>query len=550
MQPSGNHQIEFIVLLVLLFVVGFGTIAQVLKKPYPIVLVVGGLLVSLVPRLPRVSLYPDLIFLVILPPLLFSAAFNTSWRDFRNNLTRILLLAFGLVAFTTLGVGLTAHWWIPGFDWRLGLVLGAVISPTDAIAATAIAKRFRLPARIIDILEGESLVNDASGLLALEFAVAMVVSGHVPTPVEAAWRLAYLTAAGIGAGLLIGKVVYVFERWLSNMVGSQDASNAPLAITATILVPYFAYLTAEAIHASGVLSVVACGLYLGSRSSVLLFSAARLQSWATWNTFTFMLNGISFLLIGLQLRYVLSGILSVSVEALVLSAATVVLVVIALRLVWVYPGAYLPFLLTRKLFNRPTPPIPSRAVFVVGWTGMRGVVSLAAAMSLPELLANGKAFPQRNMIIFLTFCVIFVTLVLQGMTLPALIRRLGLAGGEETNLEEEKARRNVLRSALEHLDGMRAKDKPEFHSVYKHVAEHYRARLTAAGGDAEGTEKPHEHQLERYREITRRLREVERSTALKLRDENVINDAALRRLQAELDLLDVLPINRPEGLVH
>jgi Na+/H+ antiporter len=545
MQAGGNHQFEFILLLLLLFVVGFGTIAQVLKKPYPIVLVVGGLLLSLVPRLPRVSLYPDLIFLVILPPLLFSAGFNTSWRDFRNNLTSILLLAFGLVAFTTLGVGLTAHWLIPGFDWRLGMVLGAVISPTDAIAATAIAKRLGLPARIVDILEGESLVNDGSGLLALEFAVAMVVSGHVPTAAEAAWRLAYLIAAGIGAGLLLGKVVYAFERWLGNVVRSENfnSSNAPIAITASIVIPYFAYLSAEAIHASGVLSVVACGLYLGSRSSVHLSSTARLQSWATWNTFTFILNGVAFLLIGLQLRHVLLGILSVSAEALVLSAGTLVLVVIALRLAWVYPGAYLSFLLTQKFSNQPAPPISSRAVFIVSWTGMRGVVSLAAAMSLPEVLANGKAFPQRNMIIFLTFCVIFVTLVLQGMTLPTLIRRLGLAGQEETNLEEEKARRKILHIALKHLDSMRAKDRPEFDFVYEHVAEHYRARLAAAGGDGEAAEESHPVDMERYREITRKLREVERSTALKLRNENVINDAVLRSLQAELDLLDVLPMN-------
>jgi monovalent cation/hydrogen antiporter len=210
------------------FVVGFGTIAQRLKTPYPIVLVIGGLLLSVIPGLPHVSLDPDLIFLVMLPPLLFSAAFNTSWRDFRYNLTSILLLAFGLVAFTTFGVGLTAHWLIPGFDWRLGMVLGAVISPTDAIAATAIAKRLKLPERIVDILEGESLVNDGSGLLALEFAVAMVVSGHVPSAAEAVWRLAYLTIAGIATGLVLGKIVYIFERWID---------NAPIEISASIVVP-------------------------------------------------------------------------------------------------------------------------------------------------------------------------------------------------------------------------------------------------------------------------------------------------------------------------
>jgi CPA1 family monovalent cation:H+ antiporter len=530
MQAGGNHQTEFILLLLLLFVVGFGTLAQRLKKPYPIVLVIGGLLLSLVPGLPRVSLDPDLIFVVMLPPLLFSGAFNTSWRDFRYNLTSILSLAFGLVAFTTLGVGFTAHWLIPGFDWRLGMVLGAVISPTDAIAATAIAKRLRLPERIVDILEGESLVNDGSGLLALEFAVAMVVSGHTPSATEAVWRLAYLVTAGIVTGLVLGKLVYIFETWID---------NAPIEITASIVVPYFAYLGAESIHGSGVLSVVACGLYLGWRSSAYLSSTARIQSWATWNTFTFILNGIAFLLIGLQLRSVILSIRYVSAGALAVSASIVVIVVILLRLAWVYPGAHLSFLLTRKFLHRPAPPLSSRGIFITGWTGMRGVVSLAAAISLPELLANGKPFPQRDMIVFLTFCVIFVTLVLQGLTLPALIRRLGLAREDETNPEEEKARRKMIRSALEQLDRMRAEDKPEFDSVYEHVAEHYRARLAAAGGDGAANEDPNREDHERYREITRKLRQVERSAALKLRNENAINDAVLRRLEVELDLLDV-----------
>lgn len=530
MQTNGNYQIEFVFLLLLLFVVGFGTLAQWLKKPYPIVLVIGGLLLSLVPGLPRVSLDPDLIFLVMLPPLLFSAAFNTSWRDFRHNLSSILLLAFGLVAFTTLGVGLTAHWLIPGFDWRLGVVLGAVISPTDAIAATAIAKRLKLPSRIVDILEGESLVNDGSGLLALEFAVAIVVSGHTPSAAEAVWRLAYLVIVGIATGLVLGKLTYIFETWID---------NAPVEITASIVVPYLAYLGAEAIHASGVLAVVACGLYLGWRSSVYLSSIARIQAWATWNTLTFILNGIAFLLIGLQLRYVMLGIRYESVEALAFSASIVVLVVIVLRLAWVYPGAYLSFALARRFHNQTASPMSARGVFITGWTGMRGVVSLAAAISLPTLLANGKPFPQRNMIIFLTFCVIFVTLVLQGLTLPALIRRLGLGRESETDPEEQKARRKMIRSALDQLDRMRSEDKPEFDSVYAHVADHYRARLAAAGGDGPESEHVNGENHKRYREITRELRRVERSAALKLRNENAINDAILRRLEGELDLLDV-----------
>jgi len=528
MQAAEIHQFELVFLLLLGFVVGFGTLAQRLKIPYPIVLVMGGLLLSLIPGLPRVSINPDLIFLVMLPPLLFSAAFNTSWRDFQRNLAPILSLAFGLVAFTTLGVGLTADWLLPGFDWRLGMVLGAVLSPTDAIAATSIAKRLALPRRIVDVLEGESLVNDGSGLLALEFAVAMVVSGYTPTATEALWRLIFLVVIGVATGLVLGKLVYVFETWVD---------NAPIEITASIVVPYVAYLGAEAIHASGVLSVVACGLYLGRRSSTYYSSSARIQSWATWNTLTFILNGIAFLLIGLQLRYVLGAIRSLSLQGLAFSAAVVVTVVILLRLAWVYPGAYTSLLVAR-IFKQPRRPMSGRGIFITGWTGMRGVISLAAAISLPVTLASGKPFPQRNVIIFLTFCVIFVTLVLQGLTLPPLIRSLGLSRAGEKNSEEEKARRRMIRSALEQLDRIRAEDNGQFESVYEDVAEHYRARLAAVGGKADETGEVKPEDLQRYRDITRKLREVERAAALQLRNRGEINDAVLRRLERELDLLD------------
>lgn len=523
------QQIGLVFLLLLLFIVGLGTAAQRLNTPYPIVLVIGGLLLSLIPGLPSISLNPELILVVMLPPLLFSAAFNTSWRDFRFNLAGILPLAFGLVAFTMIGVALVAQWLLPGFDWRLGLVLGAVISPTDALAATSIAKRVRLPKRITDILEGESLVNDATGLLALEFAIAAVVSGHAPSVVKTLLHLIYLVAAGIVAGLVVGKLVDLFETWVD---------NPPVEITGSLITPYAAYLCAERIHASGILAAVACGLYVGWRSSSFFSSEARLQSRATWNTLTFVLNGLAFLLIGLQLRYVMGAIRNFSPGALAFSAAIVVLCVIALRLAWVYPEVYLSSLIRRKLFKQAAQATPARGIFIVGWTGMRGVVSLAAAISLPQALNNGRPFPARNAIIFLTFCVIFVTLVLQGLTLPSLIRKLGLSRESEKNPEEEKARQTIIRSALKQLEEMRANAKPEFSDVYEDIAEHYRARLAAAGGEGdENGVKPEAYKL--YRQITRKLREVERATAVQLRNENVINDAVLRRLESELDLLDV-----------
>lgn len=371
----------------MVFVVGLGTLAQRLKTPYPIVLVAGGLLLSLIPGLPRVSLDPKLILVVILPPLLFSAAFNTSWRDFRRNLSSILPLAFGLVGFTTFAFGAAAQWLLPDFDWRLGLVLGAIVSPTDALAATSIANRLGLPKRITDILEGESLVNDASGLLALEFAVAMVISGHTPSAIKALGQLVYLVSAGIAAGLVVGSLVDLFER---------RVDNPPVETAASLVTPYLAYLSADWIHASGILAAVACGLYLGWRSSVYFSSQTRLQSAATWNSLTFILNGLAFLLIGLQLRYVTTGIRHVNASMLAFSAVVVIVLVISLRLLWVYLATYISAVFARKLLKRASPRPSSRRIFVVGWTGMRGVVSLAAAISLPEAVDTGGPFPARN----------------------------------------------------------------------------------------------------------------------------------------------------------
>src|SRR5713101_159236 len=258
LQSGGIHSVEIVFLVLLLFVVLFATLARKLQTPYPIVLVIAGLLLSFIPGIPKIPLNPDLIFLVVLPPLLYAAAWMTSWRDFKFNLVSILMLAFGLVGFTVLGVAGAAAWVFPGFDWRLGLVLGAVVATTDAIAATSIAKRVGLPRRIVDILEGESLVNDATGLLALEFALAMVVDGRTPTVAEGALRLTYLTLAGLALGLTVGVIVERIHKLID---------DGPIEITLTILVPYVAYLAAEAIHASGVLAVVACGLYLSRQSS-------------------------------------------------------------------------------------------------------------------------------------------------------------------------------------------------------------------------------------------------------------------------------------------
>jgi Na+/H+ antiporter len=528
-QPiSWVNEVELIFLLLLLFVVVFAWLARKLETPYPIVLVVAGLLLGFVPGIPKVSLNPDIVFLIVLPPLLYSAAWLTPWREFKFNLVSICMLAFGLVGFTVFGVAQTSHWVFAGFDLRLGFVLGAVVATTDAIAATSIAKKIGLPQGIVDILEGESLINDATGLLALEFAIAMVVEGRTPTISQGIVRLAYLTSAGLALGYLVARIAEWFEHQID---------DGPIEIVLSILIPYATYLAAGEIHASGVLAVVACGLYMSNKSSHFFSPNVRMQIWAVWDAFTFILNGLVFVLIGLQLPFVLAGIREYSLGQLILYGALFSAVVILLRLVWMFPGARIANLIRRKLLP-PAGAVPSaRLVCVVGWTGMRGVVALAAAISLPEKLANGADFPQRNLIIFLTFSVILVTLVLQGLTLPPLIRALGLADATGRNKEEDEARRQMIAAALAQLRAEQERDGEQFHDVYEEIEERYRHRLGAlqeAKRDSDGHESA--AHVSRYKELLRQLMRIERHTAVSLRNQGRLNDQVLRRIEHELDL--------------
>ncbi len=524
---GGIHAAEMVVLLLLAFVVAFAALARKLQTPYPIVLVVAGLLVGFVPGIPRIALDPQVIFLVVLPPLLYSAAWLTSWRDFRYNLLSISMLAFGLVGFTVAGVALAAPWVFPGFTWQLGFVLGAVVSTTDAIAATSIAQRLGLPQPIVDLLEGESLVNDASGLVALEFGLAIVLRSQTPSVGEALGRLAYLVVAGLAIGLAVGKAV----EWFENRI-----DDAPIEIAISILVPYGTYLAAQAVRASGVLAVIACGLYLSRKSARFFSPQVRLQAWAVWESLTFVLNGFVFVLIGLQLPYVLAGIRGYSMKELLLYGAIFSALLIVLRMLWMFPGSHLGYWFRTLVMHQHYPAPTARGVFVVGWTGMRGVVALAAAISLPEKLADGSPFPQRNLIIFLTFSVILVTLVLQGLTLPWLIRMLGLAGLRGPNCEEREARRIVTRAALERLQQARVSDSPEFAPIYDDLQQHYQHRLSVlegkSGGDDDASAQFYGHALDLNLELLR----TERETALGLRGEGRINDEVLRLLEHELDL--------------
>jgi CPA1 family monovalent cation:H+ antiporter len=532
MQPnSWISEVELVFLLLLLFVVVFAWLAKKVGTPYPIVLVIAGLLLGFIPGIPKVTLTPDLIFLVVLPPLLYAAAWVTPWREFKFNFVSIFMLAFGLVGFTVLGVAEISRWVFAGFDLRLGFVLGAVVATTDAIAATSIAKKIGLPQRIVDVLEGESLVNDATGLLALDFALAMVVQGRTPTVGEGLVRITYLTVAGLALGLLVGLIA----EWLEHRI-----DDGPIEIVLSVLIPYAAYLAAETIHASGVLAVVACGLYMSNKSAHFFSPSVRVQVLAVWDAFTFILNGLVFVLIGLQLPFVLAGIREYSLRQLLLYGALFSGIVILLRLMWMFPSARIANLIRRKLLHQDVAAPSRRQLFVAGWTGMRGVVALAAAMSLPEKLANGTDFPQRNLIIFLTFSVILVTLVLQGLTLPPLIRALGLAGITGRSREEDDARRAMIDAALKQLRLEREHDSEQFREVYEEIEERYRHRIGSLQ-ESENASGDHESAMHvtRYKQLLQQLIRIERHTAVNLRNQGRLNDQVLRRIEHELDLTEI-----------
>ncbi len=529
MRAGGIHHAELILLLLLFLVGALTTLSRRFQTPYPIVLVIGGLLLSFIPNLPHISLNPDIVFLVLLPPLLFAAAFNTSWPEFRFHLVSVLLLAFGLVAFTVLGVAVASEYLLPdNFDWRLGLVLGAVVCSTDAIAATSIAARVGLPRAIVDILEGESLVNDASALLALEFAVGLVVSGQEPGFGQGLGRLLTLVGGGMVAGFIAAWLIHRLQLRLK---------DPPIEITLSLMAPYVSYLLAESMHVSGPLATVVCGLYLGHKSSEVFSTEARLQNAAVWNTLDFLLNGVVFILIGLQLPFILSGIRNIGHRELLFDAAIFTAVVIALRMLWMYPGAWLAYLIRRRLLKQNYAPPRARAVFVLGWTGMRGVLALAAAISLPRALDDGSPFPQREVIIFLTFCVILVTLVVQGLTLPTLIRKLGLCETDPLEIVERDARRRMLRGALDYLESLGSAERPE-EAVWLDVLHHYKERYAMVDGHPKDVEDPTPNQWVQMYDLNSRVRAAERAALVKMRYEDRISEHVLRKLERELDLLD------------
>jgi CPA1 family monovalent cation:H+ antiporter len=511
-------------LLIVVSVVAF--VSNRLKVPHSILLVIVGVALALVPGLPTVELAPEFVLLIVLPPVIYSSAVAMSWKEFRFNLRPIGLLAVGCVTFTAAAAAAATHWLL-GFPWAVGFVLGAIISPPDAIAPLSVARRMRLPGRLLVVLEGEGLANDATALILYRFAIAAVSVG-VFSLGRAAETFALIVISEIVWGLAVGWLMLRLRRWVR---------DPRIEITLSILTPFLAYWPPEHFGGSGVLATVTAGLYISWNGLRLISAATRLQGIFFWDLFIYLIEGMVFLVTGLQARALTAGIHGYSLRELVISALVVCAVVIVARFVWIYPATYVPRWLSPALARRDPSP-PWQYPFALGFTGVRGIVSLAAALAIPLTVQGGEAFPNRDLILFLTFSVVLVTLVGQGLLLPAVIRALGLANAGlrehvDDQAQEHAARLKAVEAALatleslgqarglpaEVLDPLRARHSQRLRQINHRRGDEAQRRL-----------------LEAHDELEFALIEVERQQINELYRSGDLKDEVRRRIERELDL--------------
>lgn len=507
-----------LVLGLLVVAIALAYVGRRIGVAYPILLVLGGLALGFLPGLPAIELEPEVVFLLLLPPILFAAGFNTPIRDFKANARPIGLLAIGLVLFTTAAVGVVANALVPELGVPAALALGAIVAPPDAVAATSILRRLHVPARIVTILEGESLINDASALIAYRFAV-LAALGQMFTPVDAGAAFLYAAIVGVAIGLLVGAVVT--ESW-------RRTSDPTLEIMVSLLAPVAAYLPAEAVGASGVLATVVAGLIAGRRAARVLSPSARLMGRGVWDIAIFLINSFVFILIGLQLPAILEHLAPRSPLELIALGLAVSLTAIVARIVWVFPATYLPRRLSSGIRARDPYP-PAKSVFIVSWAGMRGAVSLAAALALP------LAFPERELVIFLTFCVILATLVGQGLSLSWFVRRLGVVAGTTAETEESTARLVAVDAAMTRLTAL-AEEFPGHLELVEQLRARYSHEIGHVPNAVEGPRDESEEELLEHLEIRNAVLMAQREAVIQLRDTGLIGDEVLRRIERDLDL--------------
>lgn len=530
-----------IVVFIMAILISLTAIANKRKLPFPILLVAAGLIIGFIPQLPDLKLNPEVVFVIILPPLLYDAASKTSWHEFRTAIRPISALAITLVFFTTVAVAVTAHYLIPGFSWSLAFVLGAVVSPPDAVAASGIIKGLGLNKKVVTIIEGESLVNDASALIAYRYAVTAVTTGTFVF-----WKAGVQFLLIAGVGILIGIIVgYLF------VFAHKKIENNPLVETSlTLLSPFVSYLAAEQFHMSGVLAVVSTGLVISWRAPEVFSFQARMRARVLWDTLIFLLHGFVFILIGLQLPFIIKGLGTYPFLEILGYGLLISVVTILVRIIWVFAGTYWQSYFQKKRNSADESTVSNdedttwKNVLVVAWTGTRGVISLAAALALPLFLDDGSAFPKRNSIIFFAFVVIFVTLVVQGLSLPLLIRWLKIKPTDNTDAEEKELQLYLATNTLNFLeqefpiqlegkvhDQLKKKIEIQIQNLTKEVRRHKKAKrnneeLQAAQPD---------EMLNAYSEINK----FKRGLLLKLHKEGEFSDEAIRQSERDLDIDDL-----------
>ncbi|MEZ0607197.1 Na+/H+ antiporter [Fibrella sp. WM1] len=514
-------------LLVLISVVV--TVGQRLRIPNPIFLVISGLLISFIPGVPRIEIESELIFLIFLPPLLYEAAWFTSWHDFWRWRRIIITLAFGLVIFTAFAVASVSSILIPGFSLALGFLLGGIVSPPDAVAATSVLRTVNVPKRLLSILEGESLINDASSLTVFQFALAAMLSGTFVMQ-TAVVSFLWVTFGGIGIGLAVAGVFYAIHRWIPSPIR--------ISILLTFILPYTLYLAAERVHVSGVMAVVSGGLFMANQRDVILNHSARLQSISMWATVVFALNSAVFILIGLELPVIIAGLDGYSPYEATAYALLITLVVILTRIFGAYVSAGFTWLVGRVMPTAVAETNPGwRAPTIVGWAGMRGVVSLASALSVPLTLTNGTPFPHRNLILFITFVVILVTLVFQGITLPLVVRWVRYEDTDSTLSEDEQE--SIIRIKLLDVALKRLSTEYDGDVAANELIENLKSRLET---DRQLTSQ-RLHSLDcgmtktdRYNEVLTDIIATQRRTLQHFRRKQEFNDEVIRKEEALLDL--------------
>lgn len=524
----GTYELLVIMVVVALLV---AVIATRTSFPQPIAMLIAGLVIAAVPGIPRIYLEPDLIFYILLPPILFEAAYFTSWRDFVHYRRAIFLLAVGLVTVTSAVVAAICVALIPGMSWANGFLLGAIVSPPDAAAATAITRKLHLPPRIVHILEGESLVNDASALTLYRFALAAAVSGSFSLS-SALGAFFWTALGGTTIGLVLG---YTFVKVYPRLVDEH------VEILSTFLLSFSSYLIAERAHTSGVLSVVAAGLVLGWHSPRLFTATTRIRATAVWQSLLFVIQAVMFLGIGLVLPEVLAALRVHSPAELLFWGSILSAAVILVRFAWVFPGTYLPRWLSADIRRREPEP-DWRAVFVVGYTGLRGVVSLAAAQALPATV-NGHPFVHRDLMLFLTFFIILVTLGGQGVLLSKVIALVKLPCDQTVNREHLEARIYAAEQALVRLAEIES-DAIRHPEVLGRIRGYFTDRLTALRAEMDASNltqrpaAPEQFSSLAEQKLWWELAHVERNAVLQMRRERRIGDEAMRRIEHDLDLLE------------